>query len=629
MLKKAIDTYYCETDIAIKSSKEELLSDNQYDILREYILKKYPNNKMAQEQHQHCAIEKNKVKLPYTMMSMDKIKPDTKALDQYIKKFKEPYVISCKLDGISALYTTETGIPKLYTRGNGYYGQSIDHLIRYLKLPKYDKDNEITIRGELIIKEEKFKEKYGKTYANSRNFVAGLVNQRHLTEEKIDMIKDIDFVGYEVIFPKNKKASEQFNYLKSFDKELIVVEHILDISEKQLTNQFLSEKLLELREKYEYTIDGIIVSDDNIYERKDKNPENAFAFKMILSDQIAEAKVIDVLWTASKDSLLKPRVKIEPVVLGGTTINYATGFNAKFIVDNNIGLGAIIKIVRSGDVIPHIKEVSVGAQKPIMPKEEYIWNTTNVDILLKNTEDNMVIKIKKITKFFKDLQVEGLGEANIKKIIESESKPDTIAKILAMTEEDFKTVENFKEKMAKKVYTSIKSQIEKSSLSVIAGASNIFGRGFGEKKIETILKSKPDIITGKNTLEEKIEIVKNIDSMASKTAKQFVEKIPEFIEFMEEAKLMSKLISKIDLEVDSDKTQNELYNKKIVITGFRDKELSEKLKQLGALIDGTLTKKTNILIIKQEGDVSEKVIKAQKYNITIITLEKFKEKYMK
>ena len=97
MLKKAIDTYYCESDISIKSSKEELLSDNQYDILREYILKKYPNNKMAQEQHQHCAIEKNKVKLPYTMMSMDKIKPDTKALDQY-KKIREPYVISCKLD---------------------------------------------------------------------------------------------------------------------------------------------------------------------------------------------------------------------------------------------------------------------------------------------------------------------------------------------------------------------------------------------------------------------------------------------------------------------------------------------------------------------------------------------------
>ena len=65
------------------------------------------------------------------------------------------------------------------------------------------------------------------------------------------------------------------------------------------------------------------------------------------------------------------------------------------------------------------------------------------------------------------------------------------------------------------------------------------------------------------------------------------------------------------------------------MTGFRDKELSDKLKKLGASIDEALTKKTDILIIKQEGDISEKVIKAQNYNITIITLEKFQEKYMK
>ena len=54
---------------------------------------------------------------------------------------------------------------------------------------------------------------------------------------------------------------------------------------------------------------------------------------MILSEQIAEAKVLDVLWTASKDGFLKPRVQIEEVNIGGAKINYATGFNAKFIED--------------------------------------------------------------------------------------------------------------------------------------------------------------------------------------------------------------------------------------------------------------------------------------------------------
>ena len=61
---------------------------------------------------------------------------------------------------------------------------------------------------------------------------------------------------------------------------------------------------------------------------------------MVLSDQVAEVKVLDVLWSPSKDGYLKPRVQVEPVVLGGAKIEYATGFNAKFIEDNKIGVQA-------------------------------------------------------------------------------------------------------------------------------------------------------------------------------------------------------------------------------------------------------------------------------------------------
>ena len=86
--------------------------------------------------------------------------------------------------------------------------------------------------------------------------------------------------------------------------------------------------LVNWRGKYGYEIDGIIVCNDAVYARTSGNPKHAFAFKMVLSDQIAEAHVVDVLWSASKDGYLKPRVQIEPVVLGGVTITYATGFNA-------------------------------------------------------------------------------------------------------------------------------------------------------------------------------------------------------------------------------------------------------------------------------------------------------------
>ena len=50
---------------------------------------------------------KNKSELPYYMASMNKIKPDTKELDKWLKKYTSGCLITTKLDGVSGLYTTE------------------------------------------------------------------------------------------------------------------------------------------------------------------------------------------------------------------------------------------------------------------------------------------------------------------------------------------------------------------------------------------------------------------------------------------------------------------------------------------------------------------------------------------
>ena len=571
------------------------------------------------------------------MWSMDKIKPDTDTLNKFKSKFSGPYVISCKLDGVSALYTTEKDKPRLFTRGDGTYGQSIDHLIPYLNLPT---EKDITIRGELIIKEKLFQEKYAQEYKNSRNFISGLVNKKTITKEYIEIIKDIDFVAYEVINPKNLTPSKQFN--KLIELETITVQHIANITPDQLTNEYLSEKLIEWRTNYEYTIDGIICIDDKVYPRQNKNPEHAFAFKMVLSDQVAEAKVIDIIWTPSKDGLLKPRIQIEPVTLGGATINYATGFNAKFVQDNKIGVGATIRLIRSGDVIPHIQEVIKPASIPLMPKEDYIWNPTNVDIILANKDTDETVLLKNITGFFKALNTNGLGEANVKKIIETNK--NTIPKILKMSQKDFEEVENFKTKMATKVYTSIQKQIKEASLVKIAAASNIFGRGFGERRIQAILQQEPTIFQQALTSEKKIEKVKAIDGLAEKTATDFVKAIPEFLKFLEEANLEYKLNLTKDKDKDEDgnvvnpikdqakspkKEDHPLTNKNIVMSEFKSttmtkKELTEKLEKVGATIQSNITKSTDILIVGDLTKETTKMKKAKEQQTTqIIELEQF------
>jgi NAD-dependent DNA ligase len=595
---------------------QPIMTDNEYDILEDYIKEKYPSNKDVSKIG--APVEKNKVTLPYHMASMDKIKPDTNALTNWIKKYTGPYVLSCKLDGVSGLYTTEGKTPKLYTRGDGTVGQDISHLIPYLRLPK---TKGVVIRGEFIIPKSIFETKYKIKFANPRNLVAGIINHKTVSETA----RDIHFVSYEVIKPV-LKPSEQMDFLGTLD-----IERVLSKNETKstLTNELLSDTLIEWRESYTYEIDGVIVIDDKIYPRKPGNPEYAFAFKMVLSDQIAEAKVVDVIWTPSKDGYLKPRVQIEPINLGGVRIEYATGFNGAFINDNKVGIGAIIELIRSGDVIPHIRKVTVPAEESKMPSVPFKWNDTHVDILLEDIQGDETVKEKVITGFFRGIGVEGLSSGNISRIVQTGF--DSVPKIIKMSIPDFLTVEGFKEKMASKLYNGIKDKLTNASLVTIMSASNLFGRGFSEKKLELIMESYPDVLLSKENNTEKVRKIAAIKGMAQKTAEAFVERISDFINFIQEAGLNNK-ISQSATQTQSQKQQidesHPLFGKTIVMTGFRDTDIQEALKNVGAKLGSSVSKNTFVVLVKDLSEDTGKAADARRLGVPLMTSEVFKEKYL-
>ena len=558
-----------------------IMTDNQYDIIKEFIEQKYPNNVSITEIG--AEVERNKVVLPFEMPSMNKIKPDTKSLANWINNYNGPYTLSCKLDGVSALYTTTESTPKLYTRGNGTVGQDISHLIPYLRLPK---TKNIVIRGEIIIPKNVFEQKYKTTFANPRNMVAGVVNHKHISNS----INDTHFIAYEVISPC-LKPSEQLEFLKTID-----IESVLSHSIKTLSNEMLSNLLVKWRDTYMYEIDGIIVTNDQIYPRKSGNPEYAFAFKMVLSDQIAEAKVVDVIWTPSKDGYLKPRIQIEPINIGGVKIEYTTGFNAAFIKDNSIGIGATIEIIRSGDVIPIPKSVIVPSE-PKMPSVPYIWNDTHIDIMLVNASEDPTVKEKNITGFFKGIKVDGLSSGNISRLINSGFS--TVPQIIAMSESDFLKVDGFKDKMANKIYTGIRDKLNETTIIELMAASNIFGRGFSEKKMEIILNELPDILVSNQTNKDKINAVITVKGIALKTAESLVNNIEDFKHFLTDCGLEYKLYE-INTETAIKNTAHPLFEKTIVLTGTRDKNIIEFLKNTGVKQGSTVNKNTYLVIAKNK-----------------------------
>ena len=285
---------------------ETMMSDEQFDIMKTYLESIDPSNNALHEIG--CKVSKEKVTLPYFMASMDKIKPNSSSLDNWIKKYSNNYVISAKLDGISALYCNNPLY--LYTRGDGKIGQNISYLIPYLKLPKLK--SKCVIRGEIIISKTTF-DKYKNDFANPRNLTAGIVNS---TSDHSEKYSSLDFVAYELIEP-SLCPLEQMTYLEKINVNVVKYKFC-----KNIYSNLLETILKEWKQSYNYMIDGIIISHDKIYSRENNNPKHSVAFKMMEQNDIKQTRVKDVIWNASKDGYLIPKLLIESVDLNGSNVCY-------------------------------------------------------------------------------------------------------------------------------------------------------------------------------------------------------------------------------------------------------------------------------------------------------------------
>lgn len=615
-LLKQLAYYYYSTD-------EPLISDTIYDMLRDILEERDPNNEYLQQVG--TPISKDAVQLPFPMASLNKIKPNTSALDNWKTNHKGPYVLSDKLDGVSGLlYKTDNKF-KLFTRGDAISGRDITHLINYLLSNKYKPGkipNNTAIRGEIIISKDNFKLVKDK-YKNARNAIIGLVTSKNFS---IELAKLTDFIGYAIINPKYTQEA-QMEKLKEWNFPVVDHKVLNDI-----TNDILSNHLKERRISSKHEVDGTVVIDSSkIYDIDSKNPDYGFAFKMILTDQVAEATVLEVEWNVSKHGYLKPIANIMPVNLVGVTIRHVTAFNAKYVVDNVLGPGAVIKLVRSGDVIPHILEVlkpaSSGAAQ--LPTISHKWNDTNVDFLVKDIHGAAkdAITIKSLAHFFKVMGVKFISEGLVTKLVESGYK--TVPEILNADMKKLAEIPGIGEKIITKVFENTRVAFETSTLEQVMAASNVFGIGLGTRKLKVVVDAYPNILNEKwndATITEKLMV---LDGFDTKTVKQFILNFAKFKHFFGTLKNI-KLISVGQLEKPAKPVQPArvlFANMKIVFTGFRSAELEDFIKKNGGDIGTTVSKNTTLLVYTEtEGS---KYKKATELNIKTMTKDDFIKEYQK
>ena len=195
-----------------------------------------------------------------------------------------------------------------------------------------------------------------------------------------------------------------------------------------------------------------------------------------------------------------------------------------------------------------------------------------------------------------------------------------------MSEQDFLNVEGFKGKMANKIYTGIRTKLKEASIVTLMAASNIFGRGFSEKKMEIVLNELPDILISDESDDAKISAVASLKGMATKSAEAFVYKIDDFKDFLSECGLEDKIYEKnVQKSVDQ---SHPLFDKSVVLTGTRDKDIIEFLKNVGAKQSSSVSKTTFLVIAKNKDDDTGKAEEARKLTVPIMSVEDFTKTYL-
>ena len=618
--KKDIINVLIEADKAFFNSGQPKLTDDIYDIIKDYIRKKYPKDAYLKRVG---ADVDNKVVLPYYMGSQNKIKDSESEITKYKKKYPGPYLISDKLDGVSGMFVYEGDNVKLYTRGNGREGQDISHLHKYISgFPKIKKQDKLAVRGEFIISKDNWDKlkKVDDTLSNPRNTVSGAINSKILNKQ---LLKMIDFVAYTLVFPNLPNGLPELDKMKFNVVNNTVVDDI--------SLAFLS-KNLEVSRKNKYVIDGIVISDiSKVYEiALGKNPEYSFAFKSIHTLEQIEVIVKEVEWNISKDKYMKPIVKFDEILLDDVKIKQATGFNAGYIEKNNIGPGSRIVIIRSGNVIPHIQSVLTTSAngKPSMPGEldkDYKWNDTRVDIIKIGEDRNADFDIKNIVYFMKTAEVDNMGPGNITKIYNAGFHD--IKSILKIQKEDLLKIEGFKGKSADNILKALEKVKELDCL-VLMDASNMLGRGFSYKKIKMITDVYPSILIDNAENREKslkisIEDLMKVEGIAKISAKLFIENLPRFYEFYDSLGVKCKGIEeKVDKSVEKTENAN-IKDKKFIFTGFRNKDYEKIIVENGGKIVTSISKSTHYLIVKNKTEKSGKIDKATELGVKILDIPEF------
>ncbi|WP_443659877.1 NAD-dependent DNA ligase LigA [Clostridium algidicarnis] len=546
---------------------------------------------------------------------------------------KLTYVLTKKFDGltINCTYNEDGVLIKVATRGTGIVGEDVTAQAKTIKsLPlKIPYDSTIEIHGEAVMTRKAFN-KYNEIakvpLKNLRNGAAGALRNLNVKEtERRNLSAFFYDIGYnegrpfETYVDMLNFIRDMGFYLDSYMKVCSTVEEI----EEEI--KYIDNIRLDL----EYDIDGVVIAINDIRTREllgytVKFPKWAIAFKFEAEE--ATTKLLSVEWNIGRSGRVSPTALLEPVELAGATVRRATLNNMDDINRKKVRIGSNVLVRRSNDVIPEIMGVTLENTKDtleIVPPTNCPWCNSKLILVGAHyfCENSLSCKpqmVKSLVHYAsrEAMNIQGFSEKTAEQLFEKlnvKSIPD----LYRVKKEELLTLEGFAKKKAQNLLNAIESSKD-CDLSAFIYALSIPNVG---------IKTAKDLVGNLKTLEnirnasfEELTAVEDIGDIVAQNILKFFsdEKINESIQEL----FMLGISPKYE---EKDIKANIFEDKTIVVTGSLENytrlSIKEKLESLGATVSGSVSKKTDYVIVGEEA--GSKYDKAKELNLKILTEEDF------
>jgi DNA ligase (NAD+) len=293
------------------------------------------------------------------------------------------FVCELKIDGVAIDLVYRGGVLATgATRGNGVVGEDVTAQILTVddvpfRLAVDDPPALLEVRGEVYYPLEAFEtmnaariERGEAAFMNPRNAASGALRQKdpEVTRQRplavwCHGLGALEGIGFE-------RHSDALAWLRDAGLPTPPQTRVVDDVDAVWE---VVERATAARHDVPYEIDGVVVKVDDLAQREQlgftsRAPRWAIAYKMPPVEQQTRLRAIEV--NVGRTGKATPYAVLEPVLVAGTTITYATLHNEQQIHAKDVRVGDTVMVRRAGDVIPEV----VGPVLAKRPPDALPWS---------------------------------------------------------------------------------------------------------------------------------------------------------------------------------------------------------------------------------------------------------------